>query len=185
MTNDILIQEGYESSTLVSLASSASNIRFGDNPLYELSDFLKIYPQFGPVDYFDEDGVVKVSPPPSGSWPLPETVLQLYVTLASASLSQARWLDWWEVGMGFFIAHFATLFLQGQVAAGSSAARIAQAGAARGLLASKSAGDVSAGYDFGTVMGQISGFAIWKLTIFGQQLANIANLVGMGPMWIY
>jgi hypothetical protein len=156
--------------TIEGIISAASNIVIGDNPAYSVADFLAVYPQFGPADE-EEAG------------PIPDAVLQAYVALASASLSKERWNDLWDVGMSFFIAHFATLYLQAKAAAGSTAAQVAKAGQAKGILVSKSAGDVSGSYQ--TVVSGWEEWGAWNLTLFGQQLMTMASLVGLGGMYIY
>jgi hypothetical protein len=42
--------------------------------------------------------------------PIPIAVIQLYLNLAYASLVQARWQEQWVVAMGWFIAHYLTLY---------------------------------------------------------------------------
>ena len=42
--------------------------------------------------------------------PIPVVVIQLYLNLAAASLVQARWQDAWTLAMGWFIAHYCTLY---------------------------------------------------------------------------
>lgn len=44
------------------------------------------------------------------SSPLPTGVISLYVKLAYDSLVQARWQEQWYVAMGWFIAHYCTLY---------------------------------------------------------------------------
>jgi hypothetical protein len=46
--------------------------------------------------------------------PVPVAVLQLYLNLAWASLQFARWQEQWLVAMGWFIAHYATLWAQSE-----------------------------------------------------------------------
>ena len=41
---------------------------------------------------------------------VPVTVIQLYINLATASLVQARWQEQWYLAMGWFIAHYCTLY---------------------------------------------------------------------------
>jgi hypothetical protein len=61
-------------------------------------------------------------------------------------------------------------------------ASIAAAGLAGGLQVSKSVGDVSVSYSALTSLEQ---FGAWNLTQFGQQLATMAKVIGMGPSVIY
>jgi len=149
------------------IGADASNLTFGTNPAYTVMDFLNVYPQFGPPD----------------GGPIPPSVLQMYVNLASASVSQQRWCDAWQVGMALFIAHFATLYVQSVADPGSTSDQIALAGAAKGILVSKSAGGVSGSYQ--SVVSDLSGWVAWKLTIFGQQFLSMGRLMGLGGMYVY
>ena len=44
--------------------------------------------------------------------PVPSTVIQLYLNLAVASLQQARWQEQWYLAVGWFIAHYLTLYAE-------------------------------------------------------------------------
>ena len=44
--------------------------------------------------------------------PVPIAVIQLYINLAWASLQYARWQEQWLVAMGWFVAHYLTLYAQ-------------------------------------------------------------------------
>lgn len=154
-----------------SIASDASNIRTGTNPAYTNVDFLTFYPQFGQKS--DQTYVV------------PLEVIDMYIGLANASIKEARWHESWKIAMGYFVAHFCTLWLQSYADPNGGAAKVIAAGQAMGLMASKSIGDVSVSYDFGTVAQDLESWASWKLTIFGQQLANIGKIVGKGNMYVY
>jgi hypothetical protein len=112
---------------------------------------------------------------------VPLVILNTYITLASASLVQARWLDSWTIGMGWFVAHYLTLLLQAQTGDGSARA-VASAGLAIGIKTSKEVGDVSVGI---SLIDGLKDWGAWQLTIYGQQLATIAAVIGMGPMVIY
>ena len=153
----------------------ASNLTFGTNPAYGLADFLAVYPQFGSLSS---------ATPPIYTGPVPKVVLQMFNNLANASLSQERWCDAWLYGMALFIAHFATLYLQSSSAPnGSPVQAIVQAGLAKGVAVSKSAGDLSESYD--NIVKDISGWGAWKLTQFGQQLLTMGRLIGMGGVYVY
>ena len=150
------------------LVSRASNLRGGTNPPYTLDDFYTNYPAYGPAN-----GLVEPA------------IIQMYLELANACLQESRWRSYWKVAMGWFIAHFLTLYLQSVTDADSPAAQVINSGQARGLQSSKAVGDVSVSYDFSSVMNDLDGWAAWKLTIFGQQLATAAKLVGKGGMYIW
>ncbi|EHL08982.1 hypothetical protein HMPREF0322_00405 [Desulfitobacterium hafniense DP7] len=159
------------------IIASASNLRTGENPSYTLEDFFSVYPQFGAPD--PEEGAEPVPPL------VPEPIVQMYINLAQTCVKQARYHDYWKVCMGFFVAHFVTLWLQGAANAGSPAAQVIAAGQSRGLVTSESADGLSVSTDYSTIAGDLDGWAAWKLTIYGQQLATIAKLLGKGGMMVW
>jgi hypothetical protein len=227
---------------------AASNLIFGNNPVYQISDFLAIYPKYGtyaqsivavtvanggsgyavgnpltPVQPDSSGAVitvtavngnavsaVTVSQPGTGysvandvptttngngtgctlnitqllppNLLVPLGVIQLYLNLASACLQEARWADYWPAAMGWFIDHFLTLYLRSNGNVGNTAGQVAQAGLSFGVTVSKSAGDVSVGYE--SIQSQLDGFAQWNLTLSGQMLASIAKILGMGFMYV-
>jgi len=63
----------------------------------------------------------------------------------------------------------------------SSGAQVAAQGLAIGIQTSKSVGDVSVGYQ---VLNALEDWAAWNLTLYGQQLATLARVVGSGPVLI-
>jgi hypothetical protein len=148
----------------------ASNVLSGTNPAYILSDFIAMYPQYGP----DSDG----------NYLVPEIILQMYIDLAHACVKQARYQSYWALCMGFFVAHFATLYLQGTANPGSSAAQVLEAGKAQGLTTSESVDGVSVGTDYSTIAASLSGWAAFNLTVYGQQFATIGKMVGKGGMMV-
>lgn len=167
-----LLNNPLDVSSVMGISSNASNIRIGDNPPYALTDFYAMYPQYGPAG----------APP---TQPIGEPILQMLINLANASIQEARWHESWKMAMSLFVAHFATLWLQGTAAPGSSAAAVMQAGQAKGLYTSKSVGDVSTSIDYSAVASDLEGWAAWKLTNYGQQLATMGKLVGKGGMYVW
>lgn len=147
------------------IASNASNIRTGDNPTYTIADFVSMYPAFVP----DVNG----------------TILQVFIDLADASIKVSRYHGAWSLCMGFFVAHFATLWLQSVAQPGSPAAQVVALGEAKGLRTSKSVGDVSVSIDYNAIAQDLNGWAAWKLTTFGQQFATLAKLMGKGGMMVW
>lgn len=149
----------------------ASNVRTGSNPAFTLDDFIAAYPQFGPNT--------------EQAYVIPQTIVQMYIDLAEACIKEVRWRAYWKVAMGWFVAHFCTMYLQGTADPDSGAAGVLQASRARGLITSKSAGDVSVSTDYTMVAQDLEGWASWKLTTYGQQLATIGRVVGKGGMYVY
>lgn len=145
--------------------AAASGLLLGENPPYALDNFKKVYPQF------------------FGEGKVPEEVLQIFINLANASIMEKRWHEAWAMGMGWFVAHFSTLYLQGTADPNSSAGQVIAAGNARGLQTSKSVGDVSVSYDYSSVANDLDGWAAWKLTVYGTQLATYAKMISRGGMY--
>lgn len=154
-----------------SIIGQASNIRAGNNPPFNEEDFLKLYPQFGKDD--------------EGTEIIPEEILNMYVEFAHACVKQSRWQNSWKLGMSLFIAHFCTLWLQSFQDPNHGAKAVMQAAQTKGLVASKSVGDLSISYDFSTALSELEGWAAWKLTTFGVQFASLAKLVGKGGMYVW
>ncbi|HWQ41317.1 MAG TPA: DUF4054 domain-containing protein [Desulfosporosinus sp.] len=171
MANTLPILNENTHVNVIGIITNASNLRTGENPPYTLEDFLSVYPQFGP----DTEGLHLV----------PTVILQMYINLANASIQEARYHGAWALCMGFFVAHFATLWLQGMASAGSPAAQVLEAGKAQGLTTSESVGDVSVSTDYSAIANDLDGWAAWKLTIYGQQLATIGKLMGKGGMMVW
>ncbi|WP_074951076.1 DUF4054 domain-containing protein [Alicyclobacillus macrosporangiidus] len=146
-----------------------SNIRQGTNPPYAVSDFLAMYPQFGP----DADD----------KYVVPQTVIEAFIDMANASMSQARWRSMWQAAMGWYVAHFCTLYLQSAADPNSGAAAVLEAGRAQGVLTGESVGDLS--YSQDANIASVDGWAAWNLTVYGQQLATMGRLVGKGGMYVY
>lgn len=151
--------------------SAASNIKDGTNPPYTLDNFYSMFPAFGPQGTGENETFL-----------VPEVVLTMFLNLAHATVKQARWHGSWELAMGWFIAHFATLHLQSVTGANSSAETVISNAQARGLVTSSSVGDISESVDYNTVANDLSGWAQWKLTQFGVQFASMAKLLGLGGM---
>lgn len=156
------------SNTAFGLIADAANIRSGSNPAYTYGEFIEMYPQFG------GDPAV-----------IPEPIVQMFIDLADASIKEARWRASWRLAMGWFVAHFCTMYLQGVADPAGGAAAAMAAGQAKGLNTSESVGDVSVSMDYSAIAQDLDGWAAWKLTIYGQQLATMGKLVGKGGMYVY
>ena len=155
------------------IIADASNIRRGENPPYTEEDFLAAYPQFGKTD---ENGISII----------PLQLLKMWVNMAHASILKARYHDAWEVCMGLFVAHWLTLYLQGAASEDDPVGKIVNAGLAKGLQSSKSAGDLSVSYDFSVVTGSdFDGWGTYKLTIYGQQFITLAKAYSLGGMMVW
>jgi len=163
-------QYGYESYALEGSVTDAANIRFGDNPPYAVADFQAFYSQFS-VALF----------PLNGSSPNP--ILQTFVNLANATVSQVRWEDAWLMGMNLFVAHFATLYLQSLAPTDANAKTVVSMGLAKGIQVSKAVADVSVSYQ--PIVTGWEQWGSWNLTTYGQQFITFAKMIGAGPMYIW
>lgn len=156
----------YSDIDVFGIIAAASNVRTGGNPEYTVEDFLAVYPQFG-------GGTV------------PDVVLKAWVNMAQASIHKARYHDAWEICMGLYIAHWLTLYLQTAAGADDPVQKKIAAGLAKGLQSSKSAGDISVSYDFGSVNEDFAGWGTYKLTAYGQQFVTFARMYAAGGMVVW
>ncbi len=129
------------------------------------TEFLETYPQF-------TDSI-------------PQTVLTMYLELANKSIQEARWREYRKLALGLFVAHFCTLWIEGSAPQDATAAQITAAGAAKGLVGSKSVSGVSVSYDNSSVLSDFAGYGSWKLTKYGIQLLSLARLVGKGAIAVW
>lgn len=112
---------------------------------------------------------------------IPQAVLQLYINLASSQLVQGKWgVALWPVAMGWFVAHYATLYLRSEGSVGTTAGQVAASGLTRGVMVSKSAGGVSATIQ---VPQGLEDWGAWTSTEYGVQLATAAKVVGTGMLY--
>lgn len=130
----------------------------GQNPPFTLADFLKIYPQFETV--------------------LPEEIIQMYLDFAHHCIKYQRWRNGFKIGIGLFVAHFCTLYLQSF--SDSTAQTVINTGQSKGLVTSKTVDGVSVSYDYGTALQGLSEWGGWTMTTYGTQLAMLAKLYGKG-----
>lgn len=156
----------YSDIDVFGIIAAASNVRTGGNPDYTVEDFLAVYPQFG------------------GNT-VPDIVLKAWVNMAQASIHKARYHDAWEICMGLYIAHWLTLYLQAAASADDPVQKKIAAGLANGLQTSKSAGDISVSYDFGSVNEDFAGWGVYKLTAYGQQFVTLARMYAIGGMVVW
>lgn len=147
------------------LVAEAANIRDGDNSAYTSTDFFVMYPQFESV--------------------VPEKVIKSFIDLAHTCVKETRFKGMWYVAMGYFIAHFCTMWLESTADAGSSAATVINAANIRGVITSESADGLSYSKDISAITQDLAGWAQFKLTTYGSQFASIAKLLGKGGMYVW
>ncbi len=137
----------------------------GENPSFTLEEYFTLYPQFKNI--------------------VPVEVAEMYLNFADCCVKKSLWHNGWKVGMGLFISHFLTLYLQSKAVEDAPENQVVAAGEVRGLKASKAVDGVSVSYDFATAMQDLNGWASFKLTTFGTQFASLAKIYGMGAAYVW
>lgn len=150
------------------ITSAAANISYGTNPAFAVSDFLNIFPQFGPEinDNYQE-------------------IISMFIDMANASINYNRWQSKWRYGMALYTAHFYTLYLETQAGINKTLGQVVASASAQFPKASKSVGDVSVSYDTASITGDLPGWGAFKSTTFGLQLSTLAKILGKGSMYVW
>lgn len=146
-------------------AERAANLKAGSADTVSLDEFWRVYPQFsGPT--VDPD------------------VTQMMLDQANAIVQKKRWQARWKLGVCLYTAHLLTLYFKTLPASLSSStpAELGAAGQSSGSVTSKSVDGVSVGYGASEATGDLVGYGSLKDTIYGQQFASMARLVGRGMM---
>ena len=155
-----------------SVINNASNLKPESNPSYSVGDFLLVYPQFGTT---------------TGASPaqiIPTAILQSYIDMAIASVKKSRFKSAWPIAMAYFIAHYCTLWLRSSASPDDGKDAIIEAGYTEGIVTSSSVDGVSYSIDISSSSGDLNGYAAWKNTSFGIQLATMCKLYGKGSMMV-
>ena len=150
----------------LAIAKAANIHGSSNNPEYCLNYFLDMYPQFAEVVN-------------------PEIIME-YICLCNSMLSYDLYGCAWKRAMSLAIAHFLTLDLMTQDTSSNPtvASIVAKAKGAIGVLTSKSVGDVSASYSTDYLQ-SLNSWGTWNLTIYGQQFASLAKLMGKAGMYVW
>ena len=90
----------------------------------------------------------------------------------------------WRYAAGLYLAHFGAMYLKTYAPESSSASQVAAAAQPAGVIKSATMGDTQISYDNAAVTIGTEKWGSWNATQYGQQLATLARLVGMGGMWI-
>lgn len=113
--------------------------------------------------------------------PVPLAVIQAYLNLAYASLMSSRWRELWIIAIGWYIAHFVTLYLQSMGNVNSTPGQIAAQGLEQGITVSQSAGGVS--FTQENLTG-LQSWGAWAKTSFGTLLVSQAQVIGAGMIYV-
>jgi hypothetical protein len=145
------------------VAGAASNMGGSSDTVLTTADVYKIFPQFETT--------------------VEDFMIEMFLGMAQTSIYESKWGDRWKYAICLFVAHFATLYLESGTDKNSNASRVIADAQVRGLPTSKSVGDVSISYDFDIITRDINGWANWKSTKFGIQLASLGlcSIVLLNP----
>ena len=140
---------------------TASADQVGRDPPYTDQTFLMAFPEFNNASQY----------------PFPQR--QLWFNLALNNLDQARWGDYYEVGLYLFTAHHLSIL------GGDNKSKAGRPGQIPFPTGSKSVGSVSVSYDtsiLSTLASQGAGF--WGLSMYGMRFWQLVQMVGMGGVQI-
>lgn len=108
----------------------------------------------------------------------PDAMVALWLPLAVGMVNAERWGDSTDLGVMLYAAH--NLALEAQATADGVAGR--SPGGRVGVLSSKGADGISAGYDVGTSTEQGAGH--WNLTTYGTRFIRLSRMFGAGPLQV-
>lgn len=169
---------GYGGMPVGQIIAQASNVRAGQNPAFTASDFLAFYPQFknsNPPDKLPEGYAEGLN--------IPDTVFNEFLKTANARIQEVRWHSEWKMAMCLFIAHCSVLYLS--ATSGTTVSGLVASAAPAAVITAKSVGDVSVSFDTSSVSDDLKGYGDLKATVYGQQLASRATLLGKAGMMIW
>ena len=107
-----------------------------------------------------------------------DAAVGLWLTVAQQMVGASRWGDMTDVGVSLYVAH--NLALEAQAVKAGNAGAVP--GAAVGILNSKAAAGVSAGYDVTTSTEKDAG--AWNLTTYGTRFYRLSRMMGAGPVQV-
>jgi hypothetical protein len=120
----------------------------------DVAQFRQMFPEFGDTaDYAS-------------------ATISLWLGVAEKLVNEDRWGNLWTTGLGFFTAHNVAL----QAANIRAAETGAVPGSTGGMIASKTVGSVSVGYDANATMELNAGH--WNQTTYGRQYIHLARMIG-------
>lgn len=148
--------------------ATASNIGF-DRWCYSLEMFQEDFPQF-----FDGGGESL----------LPQSIMTQFISLASASIQPDKWGEFWRLACGWYVAHYATMYLRTFKEYSNSAEEASSTGSLTGVVRRAQLGDSSVEYDTDTLTTATADWGDLNATQYGQLLASRARLAGMGGTYV-
>lgn len=115
---------------------------------------------------------------------LPEKILRMFLEQVNDSVLPSRWGSMWRYAAGLYLAHFTAMYLKTYAPESNGAAQAAARAQPAGVIKSATMGNTSVSYDNSAVTIGTEKWGSWNATQYGQQLATLARLVGMGGMYV-
>lgn len=120
-----------------------------------------------------------------GGEPLvPESVMRQFIIDANARITPDRWFETWRFACGLYVAHRASMYLKTFREFSNSPSEAADTGARTGIVKRATLGDSSVEYDTGSVIGSTEAWGDLNATSYGQQLASMARIAGLGGSYV-
>jgi hypothetical protein len=171
------LSTGYGGVPVGQIISQASNVKAGgSNPAFSASDFLAFYPRFKNLDPSLTDGYTE-------GVNIPDAAFDDFLVMANAVILEVRWHSQWKMAMCLFIAHQAILYLSAM--SGTTVPGLLASAVPRSLITAKAVGDVSVSYDTNSISDDLKGYGDLQSTIYGQQLATRARILGKAGMMVW
>ncbi len=106
----------------------------------------------------------------------PDTLVQMWLTVAASLVNGARWMELTNIGMELVTAHHLVLSVRDQTAASIGGAP----GLMTGPTSAKSIDKVSTSYDTSAATLDNAGF--WALSSYGSRYLTLARMMGAGGL---
>lgn len=111
---------------------------------------------------------------------VPTTVLDMFIAQANDSILPSRWGTAWRYAAGLYVAHFASMYLKTYEENSPNSSAVARKAEQSGAVKRVQMGDTNIEYDNAAVTSATAEWGAWNATTYGQQLATMMRLVGMG-----
>ena len=157
---------------------AANLTQSGEQGTYTKEMFREDFPQF------TKKAILEEGEDPEIQDLLPEKILRMFLEQVNDSVLPSRWGSMWRYAAGLYLAHFTAMYLKSYAPESNGAAQAAARAQPAGVIKSATMGNTSVSYDNSAVTIGTEKWGSWNATQYGQQLATLARLVGMGGMYV-
>lgn len=152
----------------------------GESGTYTADSFLADFPQFARID---REGTGPEAQKQRRGL-VPTAMLELFVKNANGSILPSRYQDMWRYAAGLYVAHYSAMYLKTYSEGSASPAQAAAKGQQTGLVREATMGDTTISYDNTAATAAMAKWGSWNATQYGQQLATMARMIGMGGSYV-